>query len=63
MLNAKKTCSVSNKFSNFDEFLENYRKMIEQYFEFSPLYPDSLPPPKKQKTVPKKIFHCTRIKV
>ncbi|MQY78489.1 MAG: hypothetical protein GH151_04730 [Bacteroidetes bacterium] len=50
-------------FFNFDEFFKNYRKMIEQYFEFSPLYPDSLPPPKKQKPVPKKIFHGTRIKV
>jgi hypothetical protein len=57
------TYSMNHSFSNFDEFFKNYRKMIEQYFKFSPLYPDSLPQPKKQKPVQKKIFHSTRIKV
>lgn len=50
-------------FLHIDEFFKSYRKMMEQYFDLSPPYPDSLQQRKRQKPIPKKIVYNNRIKV
>ncbi len=50
-------------FLHIDEFFKSYRKMMEQYFDLSPPYPDSLLQCKRQKPIPKKIVYNNRIKV
>lgn len=37
---------------HIDEFFKSYRKMMEQYFDLSPPYPDSLLQRKRQKPIP-----------
>jgi hypothetical protein len=50
-------------FPDFDEFFKNYHKNMEQYFDLFLPYPDFLPPLKKPKHVPKKIFFSNKRKV